>query len=134
MAKQKVIPKRSEVDPKYTWALEDIFATDELWEDALNEARSYPEKLAAFVGHLGDSAQMLYDFLQLGDEMNVKLTRLAEYCMRKSDEDTGNSFYQGMKGRFMNLYMQIAGASSFSTPEILAMPDGRIEEFMNEMS
>ena len=132
MAKQKVIPKRSEVDPKYTWALEDIFATDERWEDALNEARGYPEKLAAFVGHLGDSAQMLYDFLQLGDEMNVKLTRLAEYCMRKSDEDTGNSFYQGMKGRFMNLYMQIAGASSFSTPEILAMPDGRIEELMSE--
>ena len=96
MAKQKVIPKRSEVDPKYTWALEDIFATDELWEDALNEARSYPEKLAAFVGHLGDSAQMLYDFLQLGDEMNVKLTRLAEYCMRKHRQQ----FLSGHEGSF----------------------------------
>ena len=35
MAKQKKIPKRSEVEKQYTWAIEDIFATDALWEEAL---------------------------------------------------------------------------------------------------
>lgn len=44
MAKQKNIPKRSEVEKQYTWALEDIFATDELWEKALDECRTFPEK------------------------------------------------------------------------------------------
>lgn len=132
MAKQKSIPKRNEVEKQYTWALEDIFATDELWEDALNECRTYPEKIAAFCGHLGGSAETLYSYLQFCDELDVKVTRVAEYAMRKADEDTGNSFYQGMKGRFMSVYVQIASASSFDTPELLAIPDEKLASFMSE--
>jgi putative pyruvate formate lyase activating enzyme len=37
MAENKKIPLRSEVDPKNTWATEDIFASDEKWEEALAE-------------------------------------------------------------------------------------------------
>ena len=59
MAKQKNIPKRSEVEKQYTWALEDIFATDELWEKALDECRTFPEKIEAFRGRLAESADML---------------------------------------------------------------------------
>ena len=55
MAKQKNIPKRSEVEKQYTWALEDIFATDELWEKALDECRTFPEKIEAFRGRLAET-------------------------------------------------------------------------------
>ena len=92
MAKQKNIPKRSEVEKQYTWALEDIFATDELWEKALDECRTFPEKIEAFRGRLAESADMLYSYLTFCDELDVKITRVAEYIMRKSDEDTGNSY------------------------------------------
>lgn len=132
MAKQKTIPKRSEVEQQYTWALEDIFASDELWEKALDECREYPAKIQAFCGHLADSADMLYNYLTFNDELDVKVTRVAEYAMRKSDEDTGNSFYQGMKGKFMSVYVQIASAASFDTPEILAIPDEKLDAFMTE--
>ncbi len=129
MAKQKQIPKRSEVKKEYTWALEDIFATDELWNEALEELRSAPEKLAAFSGHLGDNAETLFGYLRFSDELDVKLDRVAEYCMRRADEDTGNSFYQGMKGRFMGVYVGIASAASFETPELLSIPDETLEGF-----
>lgn len=132
MAKQKNIPKRSEVEKQYTWALEDIFATDELWEKALDECRTFPEKIEAFRGRLAESADMLYSYLTFCDELDVKITRVAEYIMRKSDEDTGNSYYNGLKGRFMSVYINIAGASSFDTPEILAIPDEKLAAFMNE--
>lgn len=133
MANNNSIPKRSEVDPKYTWALEDLFASDELWKKALDECRTFPEKLSAFCGHLGESAQSLYDYLKLNDEIDVKLTRVAEYCMRKSDEDTGNSFYQGLKGKFMSVYVLIASAGSFDTPEILAISDDKLAAFYEEL-
>lgn len=129
MAKQKIIPKRSEVKKEYTWALEDIFATDDLWNEALEEMREVPQKLAGFAGHLGDSAETLLDYFKFSDEMEVKLDRLAEYCMRRADEDTGNSFYQGMKGRFMGVYVGIASAASFETPELLSIPDETLEGF-----
>lgn len=132
MTKQKRIPKRSEVEKKYTWALEDIFASDELWEEALNDCRKYPERLTSFRGRLGESAETLYNYLTLCDELEVKGRRVAEYAMRKSDEDTANSFYQAMKGKFMNLYIQIASAMSFDTPEILSVSDEKLEKFMRE--
>ena len=129
MAKQKIIPKRSEVKKEYTWALEDIFATDDLWNEALEEMREVPQKLAGFAGHLGDSAETLLDYFKFSDEMEVKLDRLAEYSMRRADEDTGNSFYQSMKGRFMGVYVGIASAASFETPELLSIPDETLEGF-----
>ncbi len=129
MAKQQRIPKRSEVEKKYTWATEDLFATDALWEEALEAAKAYPERIAAFRGKLAQSPEMLYEYLQLSDEIKVKLERIANYAMRKSDEDTANSFYQGMKGKMMNLFVNIDSADSFSTPEIIAVSDEMLEEF-----
>ena len=132
MAKQKHIPKRSEVEKQYTWATEDLYATDALWEEELEKAKVYPEKLSAFRGRLAESPGSLYDYLQLCDEIQVKVERLGNYAMRKSDEDTGNSFYHGMKGKIMNLYVGIGSADSFSTPEIIAIPDEKIEEFFEK--
>ena len=130
---QKHIPKRSEVEKQYTWATEDLFATDGLWEEALEAAKVYPGLISAYRGQLGSSAQKLYEYLQLCDEMQVKVERLANYAMRKSDEDTGNSFYQGYKGKIMNLYVAIESADSFSTPELIAIPDETIEEFYRDL-
>ena len=131
MAKQKSIPKRSEVEKQYTWATEDLFATDALWEEALEAAKAYPEKLAAYRGRISASAEELLGYMQLNDEIQVKVERLGNYAMRKSDEDTGNSFYQAMKGKIMNLYMTIESADSFSTPELISIPDDTMEAFYN---
>ena len=38
-------------------------------------------------------------------------------ALAAGDEDTANSFYQGMKGKFMSLYVQFASASSFDMVE-----------------
>ena len=131
MAKQKHIPKRSEVEKQYTWATEDLFATDSLWEEALETAKAIPGKIASFKGKLGESAESLYAYLQYADEVQVKVERLANYAMRKSDEDTGNSFYQNMKGKIMNLYVGIESADAFSTPEIIAIDEDKLGEFFN---
>ena len=132
MAKQKIVPKRSEVEKQHTWATEDIFASDELFFEALEELRSMPDMIASYRGRLAESAETLYEYLKLSDECSEKLSRLGMYCMRKADEDTANSFYQGMKGKFMSLHIQIASASSFDTPEINAIPDEVLESFIAE--
>ena len=63
MAAQKKIPKRSEVDKQYTWATEDLFATDELWEKALEDAKKYIPMAETYKGRLGESADTLYGAL-----------------------------------------------------------------------
>jgi oligoendopeptidase F len=49
--------------------------------------------------------------------------------MRHADEDTSNSHYLNMRGMFMQLYVQIAGANAYATPELLAIPDEVLEGF-----
>ena len=102
MAAQKKIHKRIEVDKQYTRATEDLFATDELWEKALEDAKKYIPMAETYKGRLGESADTLYCFLKARDEANLKIGHLANYAMRKSDEDTVNSFYNAMKGKLMS--------------------------------
>lgn len=129
---EKKIPVRSETDPKYTWALEDVYANNDLWKADLEKARALPEQLAAYKGHLGDSAQKLLEFLQLGDSISVLFDALYGYAQRRSDEDTANSLYQGMTSQAMSAMVAVDAASSFETPELLAIPDDTLEQFYKD--
>ena len=129
---EKKIPVRSEADPKYTWALEDVYANNDLWKADLEKARALPAQLAAYKGHLGDSAQKLLEFLQLGDGISVLFDSLYGYAQRRSDEDTANSLYQGMTSQAMSAMVAVDAASSFETPELLAIPDDKLEQFYKE--
>lgn len=129
---EKKIPVRSEADPKYTWALEDVYANNDLWKADLEKARALPAQLAAYKGHLGDSAQKLLEFLQLGDSISVLFDSLYGYAQRRSDEDTANSLYQGMTSQAMSAMVAVDAASSFETPELLAIPDDKLEQFYKD--
>ena len=93
MEENMKIRKRSEIPVEDTWAIEDLYETDEVWEKELAEWQTVQEKLASYAGKLGENAQTLYDFLYLSEQTNVKARRLANYCMRKSDEDTREAKY-----------------------------------------
>ncbi len=129
---EKKIPVRSEADPKYTWAIHDVYATDELWNADLEKARAFPQQIAAYKGRLGESAATLCEFLQLGDEMNVLFDALYGYAQRRSDEDTTNPTYQGMASQAMAAMVAVDAAGSFETPELLAIPDETLEQFYRD--
>ena len=63
----------------------------------------------------------LYEFLYKTEMLNVKLSRLGNYTMRKGDEDTRNATYQAMTGKFMNLAVSLDAVCSFETPENMAI-------------
>ena len=126
------IPKRSEVPEQFKWALEDIYPTDEKWAEDLQKLKSMPERIAAFKGRLGDSAQTLYDFMQLSDEISVLCDSLGNYAQRRSDEDTANAKYQGFLGQLMNAYVAVNSAGSFETPEIISIEEEKLDKFYEE--
>lgn len=52
--------------------------------------------------------------------------------MRKSDEDTANSFYNAMKGKLMSYLVANESAYAFVTPEIIAIDDAKLDGFMQQ--
>lgn len=123
------IPKRSEIARENTWAIEDIFATDEAWETALEELKKFPERIASYKGRLAESADTLLGYLKMCDEISVACDALGNYAQRKSDEDTAVAKYQSYTGQLMNVYVAINSAGSFETPELIAIPDETLDGF-----
>lgn len=125
------IPKREDVDPKYTWALEDIYASDELWQADLEKLKAVADEVKKYKGKLSENGENLLDLLKISDEISVLCDSLGNYAQRKSDEDTANAKYQAMVGQLMNVFVGINSSLSFETPEIVAIDDNKLEEFYN---
>ena len=118
----KKIRNREEIPAEDKWAIEDLYATDAAWEADLKTVAEDQQNLSAFAGKLADPKQ-LYDYLMLSETLNTKADRLGNYCMRKADEDTRNATYQAMQGKFMSVFVALGAATSFDTPEIMAISD-----------
>ena len=129
MEQTNVIRQRDQIPAEDKWAIEDLYATDEAWEQELATVAEDQAYLASFAGRLAEGAQVLLQYLTAVEKINAKGELLANYCMRKSDEDTRVAKYQAMVGKFMSAFVALSAATSFETPEILAISDETLEGF-----
>lgn len=132
MEESRKIPMREEIPMKDRWATEDMYPTDEAWEQELATLQEDQQVLAAFAGTLGESAEKLFAYLSSMERVNSKLRLLANYCMRKADEDTRNPVYQAMQGKFMGTAVALHAAVSFETPEIMEISEETLNRFYAE--
>lgn len=132
MEESRKIPLREEIPVKDRWATEDMYPTDEAWEQELATLQEDQQVLAAFAGTLGESAEKLFAYLSSMERVNSKLRLLANYCMRKADEDTRNPVYQAMQGKFMGTAVALHAAVSFETPEIMEISEETLNRFYAE--
>lgn len=124
--------KRSEVDKKFTWAIEDLYASDDLWQKEYEQIKEMLPKVSEYQGRLSKSADILYGFLQLSDTISQLLERVYVYANQKYHEDTGNATYQDLSNKATALSVQVSSALSFATPEILSIPEDTLYGFLQE--
>ena len=123
------IRNRADIPVEDTWATEDLYATDALWEQELATLEEDKQILASYAGKLSQSGQMLYDYLHKMEQVDVKADRLGNYCMRKADVDTRDATYQAMTGKFMSVVVGLSAACAFETPEVMAISDETLDGF-----
>ncbi|WP_078548058.1 oligoendopeptidase F [Litchfieldia alkalitelluris] len=128
----KKLQSRNEVPKEDTWRLEDIFESDIDWEKEFQEIKEMIPQIQEFKGKLGESADVLYDALQYQDTISLRLGKLYTYSHMRYDQDTGNSYYQGLNDRATNLYTQVGSALSYIVPEILSIEERKIKAFLDE--
>ncbi len=128
----KKLPTRSEVPLEDTWKLEDIFQTDQQWESEFQEVKQLIPSMSSYQGKLGESADSLFNALQAQDQLLERIGKLYTYAHMRYDQDTTNSFYQGLDDRIKNLYTQAASTLAYIVPEILSIDEERVKKFLNE--
>src|SRR5690554_6778828 len=109
----KTLPLRSELKVEDTWRLEDIFATDDDWEKEFQEVKKIVPEINKYNGKLSESADVLYEALQLQDNVFQRLGKLYTYAHMRYDQDTTNSFYQGLDARIRSFYSEAASQFAF---------------------
>jgi len=129
MEETNKIRQRSEIPAEDKWAIEDLYPNDEAWEQEMLTLDADKAVLTDYAGRLGESAENLLGYLTATENTNEKVSRMANYCMRKSDEDTRNAEYQAMVGKFISIAVGLNAATSFETPEIMAIDEETLNEF-----
>lgn len=124
-----VLPERAAMPADYKWRLEDIYPSQERWEEAFAALRARLPEIASYKGTLAESPAQMAKFFALRDELSITLGKLFVYANMKSHEDTADSKYQGPANRVSALSVEFSACASYVTPEILDMPQERLEEF-----
>lgn len=128
----KSLPRRDEMDVGHRWNLRDVYESAEAWEEEFSGLSVTIEELKSYRGRLGDSAAVLLDCLRLRDRLGEVFLRLYVYAHLWRDEDTANIDAQALSERIARVRTRAQEAGSFFSPEVLALPEGKLAGFLDE--
>ena len=124
------VKARKEMDPAYQWDFSHIFPTREAWEEAYAEAGKAVEAIAAVPGTLSASPEALKKGLETVYAAGQKVELVYLYAMLHKNSDNGDAEYQTMEGRAIQLYMSFQMGIAFLEPELLAMDQEKLHEWI----
>lgn len=132
MAEVKKLPTREEIKEEDKWALEDLFASDADWEQALETLESRLAEIKGYAGKISVSAEALYAYLELTSEMENLFEKILVYSNEKMHQDMSNAKYQGYAAKAQAAAAKLSASEAFFEPEILGMPEGKLQEFLKQ--
>lgn len=125
-AEVKKAVDRNEIDARYKWRLEDIYATDKAWERDFASISKQIPGLEQYRGKLEQSSKILLELFKLEDDLGETLGKLYVYSNMSSHENTALDKYQSMADRASTLLTQYSAATSWVVPEILTIPEDKL--------
>lgn len=132
VAMTKELPKRDEVPEHLTWDLTTIFPTDEAWEEEYAQLQEDIPTIKQYQNTLADHSEQLLAVLRLQDKLSERIGKLYVYSRMRYDQDTTNSFYQGLNQKAESILTLASSEMSFIVPEILQIDEGLIRQFLDE--
>ncbi|MDI6824319.1 MAG: oligoendopeptidase F [Bacillota bacterium] len=121
---------RTELPVEQTWNLADIFPTVEAWEAELAAVSADMPTVTRYAGRLGEGAGTLLACLEALEELQERFGRVASYALLSQSADGTSPANQAMAARAMSLGARIQAETSFIRSEILALPEGTVEDYL----
>lgn len=108
---------REEIAPQYKWRLEDLFPSEEAWEQELKRLEKIAPEAARFKGTLNNMESVL-EMLRFTDEISLALERLFVYARMSRDTDNACSKYVSWVDRVTSLMVRYDESTSYIRPEL----------------
>lgn len=128
----KGLPSRSEVSVNETWNLQDLFVTEEKYQEALSELLKEVELFHdQYKGNILDSNsvnQVLKGYASIFE----KLIPIGTYANLALSTDQANDEAQMRASKYGSISAKISSSISFVDSELLTLPTVTLEKAMNE--
>lgn len=121
MAKELV--ERSKVSVENTWNLKDMYESEADFNRDMEKATRIADKIAGMEAVFADSADNVYKVLGDMEELFITLSKVGNYAMCLSDQDTGNSANQLLEAKSESLYADALGKTAYVEPKLLTIPE-----------
>ena len=118
--------ERKDVPQNRKWNTDDIFASQQEWEDVYASLEGKLD-FSAYKGKL-NNAETILACMEGINAVVKDLSRLSVYAFMRRDEDTRNSEFDALQSRVQMLSMKFSAGVSFITPELTALPVEKLEE------
>ncbi|MDR1569918.1 MAG: oligoendopeptidase F [Oscillospiraceae bacterium] len=131
--------ERSAIDPQWKWRLEDIFESNDAWDEqfqlvtaALPELERAVAGVAAAAHDKSALRAAVLNALSSMYGVQENMFSLFSYARMRRDEDNRVSRYQGLVQRAESLATEISACAAALKPALLALPEGTLETYIDD--
>ena len=123
---------RDQIDTRHKWDLTTIFDSDAAWEAAFKKVDAATGEFAKLKGTLGSSIDAFKTGLRQRDELFKQYEAVMLFAGLSFHEDMSQSEEQGRWDRVQTLGTKVGEATSWFTPEILAIDPAKITGWLKD--
>ncbi|MGE0394972.1 MAG: M3 family oligoendopeptidase, partial [Vicinamibacterales bacterium] len=124
------LPERAAVPERYTWNLSDICESWDEWTTAYASLERGIDRLAAFQGTLAAGPAQLLAALAAQDEVEALMYKVWYFASLHHDEDQRDNAVAAKRQQVQILFARHAQASSWFSPELLAIPQATVRGWL----
>jgi oligoendopeptidase F len=117
-------------DPAFVWDLSLLYPDAAAWRAAKERVAAGVPKIKGYAGRLGESPAVMREALDLIYGVAKELYRVALHASLSSDEDTRNAGEMERDSEASLLASEFARATSFFDPEVLALGETKVRDFI----
>lgn len=127
------VKNRAEIGKEYKWDFTHIYPTLEAWEADFDKfSKSYAD-IEKFKGKLSNKSDALACLQQM-DSLFRAIDGIYNYPTRQYHVNQKDSVWQERNQKAGMLYSQLSSSLSFIDPELTALPQSQLEEYLNDSS
>lgn len=131
-AQSSTIPQRTDIDYKYKWDLSHIYPDWETWETDLARLEGMMNEYASLKGTLAGGPEHLYKAYKLNDELDMLAYKVYRYPQLSRALDNRDNEIGARMQQVLILFSKFGVATSWFSPEMLAIPWATMEKWLNE--
>ena len=126
------LKRREEISEQFKWDTYSVFPSNEAWEEAVLQLKAEIGSIAAYSGRLSQGAQVLSEALEAVMNLYRNMGKIIIYASNFHNVDTADGEAAGRDSRSMALYAQVAAATAFLEPELIAIGFDTLRQWLDE--